>query len=506
MSTAAPALHTFVVSDIHLTSAEPPDPERPFWKRYKRADLFIDDQLARMFAHLRTTIDAPMELVLNGDIFDFDAVTELPEGAAPFPISWLERQRGLGPTEAKATWKIGRILDDHPIFLQMLREWLAAGHEVVFTVGNHDMELLFPATQRVILEQLGDPERVRFCEWFYVSGGDTLIEHGNQYDSYCLCVNPIFPTFRVGPEEVPRMRLPFGSYATRMLVNGMGSVNPHAEANWNVGFVDYAVFLWSHVLRHEPLLPLTWLWGAVATLLLSLRDGIYPAEQDPLRIDDQVDDIAIKARSTPRTVRALHALRVHPAFFFPWRIAKELWLDRVALFILVVAGSFQLMATLDVLGVVSASWWGFVLALLFPPFLFYSANVRSDVGNMDAAVRKRIDLISAVARVSRVVLGHSHIERHTQVGHVDLLNPGTWSPAFRDLACTEPVGRKCVVWIRPGSDGRRIATVECWNDPGFERLPITTSEPARGLLATHLGETGVAPSRSLAAGGHEPRR
>jgi UDP-2,3-diacylglucosamine pyrophosphatase LpxH len=494
MNAPSPRLHTFVVSDIHLTTAEPVDPGRPLWKRYKRADLFLDGQLDRMLAHLRTTVEGPMELILNGDIFDFDAVTDLPDGPAPFPISWLERRRGLGATEAKATWKIERILDDHPVFLSTLREWLDAGHAVVFTVGNHDMELLFEGAQRAITRRLNDHPNVRFCEWFYVSGGDTLVEHGNQYDSYCLCVNPAYPTFRLATDDLPRMKLPFGSYATRMLVNGIGAINPHAESNWNVGFLDYAVFLWRDVLRHEPLLPLTWLWGAVATLLLSLRDGIHPAEQDPLHLDDRVEEIAVKAQSTPRTVRALQALRVHPSVFFPWRIAKELWLDRVLLFVLLVFGSFQLMATLDVLGVASVGWWVVLVGLLFPPFLFYAANVRSEVGNMDSYVHRRIDVISAVAGVSRVVLGHSHIEGHTHIGHVELLNPGTWSPAFSDLACTEPVGRKCVVWIRPGPDGKRVASVECWNDPGFERLIPRATEPPRRLLPSLRSEPSVAAS------------
>ena len=48
---AAP--HTLVFSDIHLTTAEPVDPERALWKRYKHHDLgFVVELGGRRVLHV----------------------------------------------------------------------------------------------------------------------------------------------------------------------------------------------------------------------------------------------------------------------------------------------------------------------------------------------------------------------------------------------------------------------------------------------------------------------
>lgn len=471
---------TLIFSDIHLTTAEPPDPKRPLWKRFKQADRFVDDRIARMLADARASIDGELEVILNGDIFDFDAVTDLPPDRR-FPTTWLERHRSLAPTEAKSVFKMERILADHPVFVATLRELLQEGHHVIFVVGNHDLELHWLAVQQVVRNRLGldddADDRVRFCEWFYVSEGDTLVEHGNQYDAYCLCADPFWPTIRLSETGEERIRLPFGSYAARVITNGMGLINPHSTSNWVMPFWGYVLFFWNDVLAVQPFLPFTWMWSACVTLWLSLRDGFEPAERDVLRLEERVDGIAERANTSARTVRGLHALRVHPAFLTPWSIARELWLDRLTLFALVVLGSFQILATAKVFVVISFWWWLALLGLLFPPFLFYARNQRPDVDNFDRAVSRRIEMIAAVAGVNRVVFGHTHLERHTELAGVEVINPGTWSPAYRDLACTVPDGRTCVVWLRPTAGGQRVATCEAWLDPGWEPLPATPTPP-----------------------------
>lgn len=73
---------------------------------------------------------------------------------------------------------------------------------MVFVIGNHDIELHWPLVQKSLLHFLAlSPEqesRVKFCEWFYLSEGDTAIEHGNQYDDYCVASNPIHPLIKKG--------------------------------------------------------------------------------------------------------------------------------------------------------------------------------------------------------------------------------------------------------------------------------------------------------------------
>ena len=58
-------IHTLIFSDVHITTAEPLNTERPHWKRYKREDLFFDDKIRRMLAHFQQTVEGPIELILN---------------------------------------------------------------------------------------------------------------------------------------------------------------------------------------------------------------------------------------------------------------------------------------------------------------------------------------------------------------------------------------------------------------------------------------------------------
>ena len=118
------------------------------------------------------------------------------------------------------------------VWVQALRDFIKLGNSVVFVIGNHDIELHWPLVQKQILKSLNlnedEQARVRFCEWFYISNEDTAIEHGNQYDDYCVTINPIHPLIR-GKKKV-FVRLPFGNITGRYMVNGMGLFNPHAES------------------------------------------------------------------------------------------------------------------------------------------------------------------------------------------------------------------------------------------------------------------------------------
>ena len=462
--------HTIVLSDVHLCEAEPTDPERPLWKRFKQRELFIDDCFARFLDYVQGVAEGSVELVFNGDLLDFDSVTVLPDEPG-FRVSWLERLRGLGPEEPKSLFKVQRILQDHPVWFDAVRDFLGAGHRVIFVIGNHDLELHWPSVQQAVLEAI-DPdgtlrERVRFCEWFYISNGDTLIEHGNQFDAYCLCADPVHPLVQLRSE--PRVRLPFGDLAQRYMLNGMGLFNPYVEESFIRPAGEYIKFFYRYVLRVQPLLALTWLWGALVTLIVSLREGFLPAIKDPLHLEERMEDIARRANSRPGVAHALREMSVHPAIFNPWKIAKELWLDRALLLALAAAVSFQTGTVLNVFAHMSVWWAALAFAILLPPVLFYARTVNSDIKNTERAIHKRLPLVAKVAGVKRVVLGHTHRERHIGIGGVELLNTGTWSPAYHDVECTRPFGRKCFAWMKPDPAGQgRLAELREWQDPGSE--------------------------------------
>ncbi|MGE0614440.1 MAG: metallophosphoesterase [Bacteriovoracia bacterium] len=470
------AAHTIVLSDMHLADAEPPHPGNSLWKRYKRPKFFTDRTFKRLLEHLSGSIEGQIELVLNGDIFDFDSVMSIPDHP-PFRVNWLERRRGLKSQEAKSVYKIGVILTDHYIWTEAISEFIQRGNRVVFVIGNHDMELHWPAAQQKVLDMLKLPKplrkNVRFCEWFYISNGDTLIEHGNQYDSYCLCSNPIHPLIRIGRTVV--VRLPFGNLAGKLMLNGMGLMNPHVDSSYiKSSLWEYAVFFYTYVMRTQPLLPWDWFWSACATLVISVREGLLPALRDPLTVEARVEEIAERANTEPKIVRTLNALHVHPAIFNPLRILRELWLDRAFFLAIIFLASFQFFSFINLFARVSFWWFLVPFLLLFPIFIFYARSIESGVTKVQKVMMGRVPISSRIAQVQRVIHGHTHYEMHVLIKNIELINTGTWSPAYKDVECTQPMGRKCFAWIKPGPKGEgRVSELFEWADPEVRSIPVS---------------------------------
>lgn len=469
----SPKLHTVVLSDLHLADAEIGQPGRSLWKRYKRPKFFIDQSFSRLLEFIqRETAGDLVELILNGDIFDFDSVMRLPLHTR-FHISWLEKKRGLFPEEEKSRFKIETILSDHPVWVKALRKFIENGNRVVFVIGNHDIELHWPLVQKEILKalQLNEEEelRVRFCEWFYVSNGDTAIEHGNQYDDYCVAGNPVHPLIKKGKRI--QVRLPFGNITSRYMINGMGLFNPHVESSFLMALPEYFRFFYKYALRIQPWLPISWLWSSAVSFWMTLSEGLLPSMRDPLYIEKRVEEIAQKANATPVMVRMMNELRVHPAIFSPIKVARELWLDRFVLLLLIGFMSFQIYAIVYL--IIPISWlWFLLFFILFVPVLFYySRNIKSEVIQSTEHALKQAPLITRITSTDRVIFGHTHREMHTSVDQTEVINTGTWSPAFKDPECREKYSRQCFAWIKPGKE-RREAQLYVWNDPGIEPIPV----------------------------------
>jgi UDP-2,3-diacylglucosamine pyrophosphatase LpxH len=468
-----PQLHTIVLSDLHLADAELGQPGRSLWKRYKRPKFFIDQSFSRLLDYLtKETQGDLVELVLNGDIFDFDSVMRLPLHTR-FHISWLERKRGLNPEEEKSRFKIETILHDHPVWVKALTKFIRAGNRVVFVIGNHDIELHWPLVQREILKGLHLTEEeethVRFCEWFYVSNHDTAIEHGNQYDDYCVTANPIHPLIKKGKRI--QVRIPFGNITGRYMVNGMGLFNPHVESSFLMTFPEYLKFLFKYAIRVQPWLPISWLWSATVSFWVSVTDGLLPAMRDPLFIEQRVEEIAKKSNATPTMVRMMNELRVHPAIFNPIKIARELWLDRFLLLMLIGFISFEVYALIHLIVPVSFLWFVLFFLLLAPLLFFYSRSINSEVIAGTEEALKHAPLVVRVTGTKRVIFGHTHREMHTYVDQTEVINTGTWSPAFKDPECRESYARQCFAWIKPSETGRE-ASLYVWKNPGIEVVPV----------------------------------
>ena len=436
-----------------------------------------------------------IELVLAGDIFDFDAVMAIPR-EPPWPVHWLERHRGLEPQEAKSRFKIEIILRDHSTWVQAVKGLLQAGGQVVFVIGNHDLELQWQAVQdaiRTALDvSLSEHSQVRFAEWFYISG-DTLIEHGNQYDAYCVCSDPVNPFIEKG--SVRSLRLPFGNLASRLLLNGMGLFNPHVESTFVMSFGQYVSFFLRYLIRIQPLLLWTWFWSAMVTLQRALTDGLRPAVRDPVTFGSRLDGIAQRAHSSLSIVLALRELHVHSAYFSPFKIMRELWLDRALLVLGMAYGSVQLILFVNAFVPVNLLWSFIPLALALPTLMFYAADIQTDVYEVQKVSFHKIPIAAQIAGVTRVIHGHTHREVHTYINEVEHLNTGTWSPAYHDPECTVPFGRKCFVWLFPTPSGVRKAHLYEWVD-GEARLLSGDAEVSKvHWKLRHLSSAPPAPTQ-----------
>lgn len=468
------AQFTAIISDLHLCEAEPINERFPLWKKFKTKEFFFDDTFKTFLAHIEEKSQgAPIELVLNGDIFDFDSVMRLPENPV-FTVSWLERHRGLHPQAEKSLFKIAAILNDHPQFVEALREFVLRGHRAVFVIGNHDLELHYPEVQREILKSLrltdGAESRVRFVEWFYISNGDTLIEHGNQYDPYCMCEDPVNPFVR-GYNSV-HLKLPFGNLACRYIMNGMGFFNPHVDTNYIMTLKQYILFFLKYVARAQPGLMITWLWGSVVTLLHSFVDKLAVPIRNPLRIEDRVEVIAKKANANPRMVRELKELFADPAASNPFLLARELWLDRAFFVMLLFLIIFQLMVVIKAAFDISFFWAFLPLFILLPFFVFYSKSVSSLVSSYKEPDDRVLAMASAITGVKRIIFGHTHQARHEIIGSVEHLNTGCWSPAFLDVECTKPIDQKTFAWISPESPGASVRHAELFKFTDTTSIPV----------------------------------
>ena len=447
------AKYTAVVSDLHLCEAEPIHPKYPLWKKYKTREFFFDATFAGFLKQVSQMADGQeVELILNGDIFDFDSVTALPD-QPPYTVTWLEKTRGLFPEADKSVFKLNRILEDHTEWMDALRWFITCGHRVIIVIGNHDLELHWPQVQDVFFKHLGladsYKESVRFCEWFYISNEDTLIEHGNQQDPYCLCHDPLNPF--VQQYNKVEIRLPFGNIACRYMMNGMGFFNPHADNNYIMSISEYLKFFFKYMLRAQPLLVWNWFWGSCQTMVKSLADALLPSLRDPLRIEDRVEEVAAKSNATPRMVRELRELFAHPAARRPMIILRELWLDRAFLILLALTILFQIFLFIKQVYDISVFWMFIPILLFVPFFLFYSRSIQSNVTQYKEPRDDILAMSGVITKVNRIIYGHTHIVRHEVIGTIEHLNPGSWSPAFQDVECTKPIGQKTFIWIQPGS-------------------------------------------------------
>lgn len=155
-----------VVSDLHLGLGRQLEDGR----QNLFEEFYYDEKFAE-FLHFHSTgdyADAEVEIILNGDIFNF--------------LQTDYRGHFLTViTEAVTVDQIQRIVRGHPTFFRALREFGAIpGNQITFVVGNHDQGMLWPAVRAHLNEVIG--ANVQYKNLVYYFDG-VHIEHGNMHEA-----------------------------------------------------------------------------------------------------------------------------------------------------------------------------------------------------------------------------------------------------------------------------------------------------------------------------------
>ncbi len=135
-------------------------------------DDFISDNALSSLIFELCEREHPVDLVLNGDTFDFLKCPASLQHPTYYP-------RHI--TESVSCQKLDLMHQAHPLVFEALRTFATKQDKNLFFVrGNHDPDLAFPAVQKRLQELLGNGN-VHFPGLTYQKH-DVHIEHGQQYD------------------------------------------------------------------------------------------------------------------------------------------------------------------------------------------------------------------------------------------------------------------------------------------------------------------------------------
>ncbi|HOX46507.1 MAG TPA: metallophosphoesterase [Myxococcota bacterium] len=425
-----------IVSDLHLFD---PEDHPDGWMAHKSSRYTFDREFAELLADFggRAGDGDEQVLVLNGDVLDFDLVTAVP-AEPPWPVSRSERKRGLRSTAVKSAWKAERILAAHPGFVQALAGALARGWRVVYVLGNHDRELHFEPVRAVLCQALRaaaggelDLARLQFEPWFYYQPGEVYVEHGEQYDYYSSFKNPLCPT--VEGREGPMLALPMGNLSNRYLMTQMGFFNPFA-ADF---ILDLFSYFWHWLTKYafsRRSLFFPWLWGSLVVMGKLLHIKKRQLGQ-PRTCPDSLAAAGQRSGLPVEVLERLLALQQPPITNRFFRVAREFWIDRLVLALLMVGGTVAL-------ALVPIPLWVKLMVPLtcFPlVYLLYEALAHGKtIFSIESEAPLVARQISALLPARIVSMGHDHVPRLLPIARgVVFVDTGTWAPI---LSGREPGG------------------------------------------------------------------
>jgi UDP-2,3-diacylglucosamine pyrophosphatase LpxH len=240
-----------VISDLHIGSGQASGHGNP-WESF-----FADEKLCE-FLHFHSTDfyeDEDVELIINGDLYDFLQVRI--DGGFPEHV-----------TEALAVRKLEACIAGHPKVHKALREFLAKPRKrMTILPGNHDFEWVFPKVQERFREEVGGSRtdaRIRvICDRDHYEFDGIQVHHGMQFE---IMHRYDFREAFIARDGDAILNLPWGSIFIIKVITKLKQQRP---------YVDRVHPFWAYFLRALLFDPLFALKIAALTVFYFAKTRIF---------------------------------------------------------------------------------------------------------------------------------------------------------------------------------------------------------------------------------------
>lgn len=162
-----------VISDLHLSAGLTVNNRKNFLE-----DFHYDKELIEFIQYHSNGLylEREVELIINGDFFDLLAVPFVPYFDDEY---W---------SEEAALEKLKMIIEAHYGVIKALQNFLSfPQNNIVYIIGNHDAELIFPALQNYLFSLFGELDQSKFKILLnmtdnYSPEPGIILKHGHEFE------------------------------------------------------------------------------------------------------------------------------------------------------------------------------------------------------------------------------------------------------------------------------------------------------------------------------------
>jgi len=210
-----PRKYKLVISDLHMGSGSAPGRLNP-WESFASGDKLAEFLRFYSTEHFE---DEEVELILDGDIYDFLQVQV--DGAFPERI-----------TERTAVRKVRACIEGHPRAHKAFADFLRVPRKSITVMpGNHDFDLVFPKVQEAFCERIAgrptDP-RVRWiCDRESYEFEGVHVQHGMQFEAAQF--HNFKEPFLVEKDGEPILNMPWSSFFIINVITKLKEERPYVD-------------------------------------------------------------------------------------------------------------------------------------------------------------------------------------------------------------------------------------------------------------------------------------